>query len=71
MLASGVATIVTDVATFTDFPSGVVRKVKWETEGQEGLNHAFAELACDEAARERFGQAAAGYWVGQIEAVKI
>src|SRR5262249_45168854 len=37
LLAAGVATIVSDVATFSDYPASVVRKVDWETEGREGL----------------------------------
>ena len=64
LLASGVATVVTDVATFSDFPSTIVRKVRWETEGQEGLRKAIHELAIDRNARQKLG-AAAWYHVEQ------
>lgn len=61
LLADGVPTVVTDVATFADYPSTVVRKVKWETEGPEGLLNAMRELATDRAARENLGRAAWTY----------
>src|SRR5262249_2698665 len=51
MLASGVSTIVTDVATFTVYPSNVVRKVRWEREGLAGLQAAMRELACEPSRR--------------------
>lgn len=58
LLAAGVPTIVTDVATFADYPGTVVRKVRWETEGLDGLGRALVELASDPKARERRSQAA-------------
>jgi glycosyltransferase involved in cell wall biosynthesis len=58
LLASGVATIVTDVATFSDYPSDAVRKVRWESEGIDGLRRALGVLARDRPAREALGQAA-------------
>jgi glycosyltransferase involved in cell wall biosynthesis len=58
LLASGVATIVTDVATFSDYPDHAVRKVRWESEGPDGLGHALRTLAADPAAREALGRAA-------------
>jgi len=61
LLASGVPTVVTDVATFSDYPSTVVRKVKWETEGPEGLLRAMYGLARDRPAREALGRAAWAY----------
>jgi glycosyltransferase involved in cell wall biosynthesis len=61
LLASGVATIVTDVATFSDFPATVVRKVRWESEGQDGLRRAFVELATNRSARQALGRAAWSY----------
>jgi len=61
LLSSGVATIVTDVATFSDYPNDAVRKAKWETEGQEGLTRLFLELARDNEARGRLGDAAWNY----------
>ncbi|MBV8318264.1 MAG: glycosyltransferase, partial [Planctomycetaceae bacterium] len=39
LLASGIPTIVTDVGTFSGFPGDVVRKVRWESEGLDGLRH--------------------------------
>ena len=44
LLASGVPTVVTDVATFSDYPSSVVRKVRWETDGPDGLLRAMHGL---------------------------
>jgi glycosyltransferase involved in cell wall biosynthesis len=61
LLASGVATIVTDVATFSDYPSNTVWKVNWETEGFAGLQRALRTLAADRAAREALGRAAHSY----------
>ncbi len=61
LLASGVPTVVTDVATFSDYPSSVVRKVHWETEGPDGLLRAMHGLATDPAARLELGQAAWSY----------
>jgi glycosyltransferase involved in cell wall biosynthesis len=58
LLASSVATIVTDVATFSDYPSNVVRKIHWETGGLLELQRAMAELAGDRAAREALGSTA-------------
>ncbi len=61
LLSSGVATIVTDVATFSDYPDGVVRKVRWETEGPDGLRRALQDLAGDRRAREAMGRSAREY----------
>jgi glycosyltransferase involved in cell wall biosynthesis len=61
LLASGVATVVTDVATFADYPDHVVRKVRWETEGPDGLLRAMSGLATDRAAREALGRRAWDY----------
>jgi glycosyltransferase involved in cell wall biosynthesis len=61
LLASGVATIVTDVATFSDYPSTVVWKVRWESEGLPGLKHALHTLAADRARRAALGRAAQSY----------
>ncbi|WP_406696112.1 glycosyltransferase [Singulisphaera sp. Ch08] len=58
MLAAGVPTIVTDVATFSDYPADVVRKVRWETEGIDGLRRSLFDLASDETERKRLGEAA-------------
>ena len=58
MLAVGVPTIVTDVATFSDYPSTVVRKVHWESQGVEGLRRAMFELSSHESERRRLGEAA-------------
>jgi glycosyltransferase involved in cell wall biosynthesis len=61
LLASGVATIVTDVATFSDFPDTTVWKVRWEPGGFAGLERAFRTLAADRPAREALGRAAHAY----------
>src|SRR5262249_21177538 len=58
LLAAGVPTVVTDVATFSDYPSTVVRKVRWEAEGVGGLLRAMRDLAAGRAAREALGRAA-------------
>ena len=61
LLASGVATIVTDVATFSDYPSSTVWKVRCEPEGAPGLERALRTLAADPAARAALGRAAQSY----------
>ncbi|SIO62251.1 Glycosyltransferase involved in cell wall bisynthesis [Singulisphaera sp. GP187] len=58
MLAAGVPTIVTDVATFSDYPAEVVRKVRWESDGIDGLRRALFDLASQDAERKRLGEAA-------------
>ncbi len=57
LLASGIPTLVTDVGTFSNFPGDVVRKVRWESEGLDGLRRAMHELATDPQAREAQGRA--------------
>jgi glycosyltransferase involved in cell wall biosynthesis len=47
LLMHGVPTIVTDVATFGDYPTGVVRKVDPETGSVEGISRAMLDLARD------------------------
>jgi glycosyltransferase involved in cell wall biosynthesis len=61
LLAAGVPSITTDVATFSDYPAHCVRKVHWETEGQDGLNRAMHDLAADTVARETLSRAAWSY----------
>jgi glycosyltransferase involved in cell wall biosynthesis len=61
LLASGVATIVTDVATFSDYPDSTLWKVRWESEGLPGLEHALRTLAADRALREALGRRAQSY----------
>jgi glycosyltransferase involved in cell wall biosynthesis len=58
LLSAGVATIVTDVATFADYPDAVVRKVRWDDRGPENLRRAMLELARDRATREALGRSA-------------
>ena len=58
LLASGVATIVTDVATFSDYPASVVRKVRWETRRPRRPVRAMHGLAADRPAREALGRSA-------------
>jgi glycosyltransferase involved in cell wall biosynthesis len=53
-----VATIVTDVATFADYPDPVVRKVRWDGRGPENLRRAMLELARDRGTREELGRSA-------------
>ncbi len=61
MLAAGVPTIVTDVATFADYPDHVVRKVRWESDGIDHLRRAMIELASDPAGRRDLGRRAWSY----------
>jgi glycosyltransferase involved in cell wall biosynthesis len=61
LLAAGVATIVTDVGTFSDYPDSTVRKVRWESEGFAGLEQALTVLAGDAPARAALGRAAQAY----------
>jgi glycosyltransferase involved in cell wall biosynthesis len=58
LLAAGVAVIVTEVATFADFPDSVVRKVRWDTHGPDALTRALSTLAGDPATRAALGAAA-------------
>jgi glycosyltransferase involved in cell wall biosynthesis len=64
LLAAGVPTVVTDVATFSDYPDSSVRKVHWETEGREGLLRAMSELSSDPGYRNSLGKAAWNYVAG-------
>jgi glycosyltransferase involved in cell wall biosynthesis len=61
LLATGVATIVTDVATFADYPDTVVRKVRWDDRGPEALRGALSALARDRSLRQELGNAAQTY----------
>ena len=61
LLTSGVPTVATSVTTFADYPDHVVRKVKWETEGIDGLRRAARELASDPSRRGALGRAAQAY----------
>lgn len=58
LLGAGVATIITDVDAFTSFPDTVVRKVPPLSPGDRALELAVRELAADEIARRRLGEAA-------------
>src|SRR5262249_60803105 len=58
LLAAGVATVVTDVATFGDYPDSVVRKVRWDARGPEELRRALGTLASDPGARQALGGSA-------------
>jgi len=71
MLAVGVPTIVTDVATFSDYPANVVRKVKWESEGIEGLRAALLDLATNPVARKSLSDAAWAHCVQFHEWPKV
>ena len=61
LLRSGIPAIVTDVATFSDYPDSVVRKVRWDSDGMGGLIAAMRELAADAVTRESLGRAALRY----------
>ena len=61
LLRHGVPTVVTDVATFADYPDDVVRKVRWEADGPDGLEAAFRDLAENLGARRRLGKSARRY----------
>jgi glycosyltransferase involved in cell wall biosynthesis len=58
LLAAGVAVIVTDVATFGDFPDPAVRKVRWDADGPGALAQELQNLVGDAAARQTLGHAA-------------
>jgi glycosyltransferase involved in cell wall biosynthesis len=58
MLRNGIPTIVNDVGTFSGYPDTVVRKVRIEAEGIDGLAQALCALARDRLAREALGRAA-------------
>ncbi|MFO0950167.1 MAG: glycosyltransferase family 4 protein [Isosphaeraceae bacterium] len=57
-LGSGVATVVTDVGTFSDFPDAVVRKVAWDEGGPGRLGDVLRGLMTDDPARKALGDAA-------------
>ncbi len=65
LLRHGIPTIVTDVGTFADYPDNVVRKVRWDAEGQDRLTRALCELADDRATRVSLGRAAHQYVAGK------
>src|SRR5262249_34996441 len=58
LLRHGVPTIITDVATFADYPDRVARKVRWPEDGIDGLVRARRELASSPARRGELGRAA-------------
>jgi glycosyltransferase involved in cell wall biosynthesis len=60
LLRSGVATVVTDVGSFADYPDDVVKKVPWrdDTAGVEGLRREYLNLAADPSARDTLGRSA-------------
>lgn len=53
LLRHGVPTIVNNVGTFADYPDDVVRKVRWDRDGIDGLIQALFELATDRSALGR------------------
>jgi glycosyltransferase involved in cell wall biosynthesis len=50
LLRHGVPTIVNDAGTFADYPDDVVCKVRWASEGNDGLARALLDLAADHSA---------------------
>jgi glycosyltransferase involved in cell wall biosynthesis len=61
LLRSGVATITTDVGTFSGYPGDVVLKVNWPAAGIDGLAGALRRLTADAAERQRLAHAALRY----------
>jgi glycosyltransferase involved in cell wall biosynthesis len=61
LLRLGVATIVSDVGSFSDYPDSVVRKHRWDSDGLGGLTRALRELAEDRPRREVLARAAWRY----------
>ncbi len=58
LLGAGVPTVVVDVATFSSYPDGVVRKVPYDGDFVARLRGAMAELAADAGLRARLSGAA-------------
>lgn len=73
MLGHALPTIVTDVATFADYPDDVVRKVGWDADGPASLAGAFLELGSSQRSRAAYGRAAHTYverhngWAGAAD----
>ena len=61
LLSAGIATIVTDVATFSDYPNDVVRRVKWDENGPRELTRVCLELARNSKTRVMLGDSAWDY----------
>jgi len=63
LMRSGVPAVVTDTGSFSEFPDGVVRKVRWDdgggggASGVEALARALLDLAADPAGRAALGRA--------------
>lgn len=59
LMRSGVPAVVTDTGSFSEFPDGVVRKVRWDADvpGVEALTRALLDLAADPGARAALGRA--------------
>ncbi|GAC1464106.1 MAG: hypothetical protein NVSMB9_02390 [Isosphaeraceae bacterium] len=60
LLRSGVATVLTEIGSFAEFPEGIVRKVRWDEAagGIEALRRVLHALAAHPAARDALGRAA-------------
>ena len=58
LLRWGVPTLVTDVATFADYPDSIVAKVRWPDKGIGGLAETMRSLALDEGRRTALGRSA-------------
>ena len=58
LLRWGVPTLVTDVATFADYPDAIVAKVRWPEAGITGLGTIMRSLALDQGRRLALKQAA-------------
>ena len=57
-MRAGVATIVTDVGTFADFPDSAVRKLRWDDSFPRNLSATMLDLARDPVSRAKLGHAA-------------
>lgn len=61
LLRHGVPSVVIDTDAFADYPDDAVAKVRWERDGQAGLDRALIGLACDPARRATMSAAALGH----------
>ncbi len=71
LLAAGIPTIVSDVATFHDYPECAVRKVGFDSDATDGLRRAMFELATRAELREALGCSAVAYSRAQHDWPKV
>jgi glycosyltransferase involved in cell wall biosynthesis len=58
LLRHGIPTVVNEAGSTSDYPAEVVRRVRWEVEGIEGLSRALVELAGDPDGRRALAESA-------------